>query len=89
MFNVDVTKMSSKGQIVIPQDMRKGFAEGDRFIIIKSENQLILKPVNAMKGNFEEDMEFAKRTLCSLEKYERGKFKSVDSKEFLAELEKW
>jgi AbrB family looped-hinge helix DNA binding protein len=89
MFDVDVTKISSKGQIVIPQDMRDGFSVGDRFVIIKSENQLILKPVRDMSHNFTEDLEFAKRTVASLEKYESGKFKSMKGKEFLAELGKW
>ena len=89
MVDVDLTRMSSKGQIVIPQDMRKGFAEGDKFVIIKSDNQLILKPVRNVSRNFAEDVEFAKRTIASLERYERGKFKSMNDKEFLAELEKW
>ena len=35
MANINITKMSSKGQVVIPQEMREGFAEGDKLIVIK------------------------------------------------------
>lgn len=40
---VNITKMSSRGQIVIPLDMRKGIKEGDKLIIIKKGNEIILK----------------------------------------------
>ena len=89
MINVDVTRISSKGQVVIPQDMRREFSVGDRFVIIKSDSQFILKPVRELGSNFAEDLKFAKRTADSLGKYEKGKFKSMGGKEFLAELEKW
>lgn len=89
MINVDVTKLSAKGQIVIPQDMRKEFSVGDKFVVIKSDHQLILKPVNELGKNFFEDLHFAKKTIAALKRYEKGKFKELDGEEFLAELEKW
>ena len=45
--NIDVTKLSSRGQIVIPQDMRKEFSVGEKFVIIKKDHQFILKPVRS------------------------------------------
>jgi AbrB family looped-hinge helix DNA binding protein len=39
----DTTKMSSRGQVVIPLDMREGINEGDKLIIIKRDNEIILK----------------------------------------------
>ncbi len=89
MINVDFTKMSSKGQIVIPQEMRKDIAVGDRFIIIQRDNEIILKPADSLEGNFLEDLNFAKKTLASLDKYGKGKFKEIEGKDFLKELEKW
>ena len=68
MINVDFTKMSSKGQIVIPQEMRKDIAIGDRFIIIRRDNEIILKPAEDLEENFLEDLDFAKKTLASLDK---------------------
>lgn len=40
---IDTTKMSSRGQIVIPLDLRKGINEGDKLIIIRKGDEIILK----------------------------------------------
>ena len=40
---IDTTKMSSRGQVVIPRDMRKGINEGDRLIVIRKDDEIILK----------------------------------------------
>jgi AbrB family looped-hinge helix DNA binding protein len=40
---IDTTKMSSRGQVVIPLDMRKGIKEGDKLIVIRKDNEIILK----------------------------------------------
>lgn len=81
--------MSSKGQIVLPREMRKGFHKGEKFIIIKAGKQLILKSVEDFDENIEEDLEFARRTEEALEQYEKGMFKSMSSEDFLKELERW
>lgn len=89
MAELDITTMSSKGQIVIPQKMRKGFHEGEKFVVIKAGNQLILKSVAAFEENIKEDLEFARRTDEALARYENGKFKSMSSADFFHELDKW
>ncbi|HUS51146.1 MAG TPA: AbrB/MazE/SpoVT family DNA-binding domain-containing protein [Candidatus Paceibacterota bacterium] len=40
---IDTTKMSSRGQVVIPMDMREDIKEGDKLIIIRKDNEIILK----------------------------------------------
>lgn len=35
--------MSSRGQVVIPLDMRKGINEGDRLMVIMKDDEIILK----------------------------------------------
>jgi AbrB family looped-hinge helix DNA binding protein len=40
---IDTTKMSSRGQVVIPVDMREGIKEGDKLIVIRKDNEIILK----------------------------------------------
>ena len=80
--------MSSKGQIVIPQEMRKGFHDGEKFVVIKAGKQLILKSIEDFDENIEEDLEFARRTEEAWQRYERGEFKSLPMDEFLKKLEK-
>ena len=42
-MQIDTTKMSSRGQVVIPIEMREGIKEGDKLIVIKKDNEIILK----------------------------------------------
>ncbi len=89
MENIDITKVSSKGQIVIPLDIRKDLKEGDKLVVIRNKDQIILKKVEDFSKNLEEDLEFAKRTEEAYKKHERGDFIEMDSEDFLKELEKW
>ena len=43
MVKIDITKLSSKGQVVIPIEMRTNLKEGDKLVIIENEDHLILK----------------------------------------------
>lgn len=88
MAELEITKMSSKGQIVIPQEMRKGFHEGEKFVVIKAGKQIILKSVEDFNENIEEDLEFARRTEEAWKSYERGEFKSLPADKFIEMLDK-
>ena len=43
MENIDIIKMSSKGQVVIPLDMRKDIKEGEKLLVIRNKDQIIIK----------------------------------------------
>ena len=88
MTNIDITTLSSKGQIVIPLSMRQGISEGDKIVIIRNGNQIILKKADAFSKNLEEDLEFARRTEEAWKQYEEGKFVSKSKEDFLNELSK-
>ena len=47
MVAIATTKMSSKGQIVIPEDIRKrlGLKAGSRFVVIGEKDIVILKAI--------------------------------------------
>lgn len=89
MADISITKISSKGQIVIPREMRENLEEGDRLVIIKNDNQLILKKVEDFDKNLKDDLEFAKRTEEAWKGHDSGGFRSLDSKAFIKELRKW
>jgi len=88
-MEVALTTLSSKGQVVIPSELREGMKEGEKFIIIKNGNQLILKKASELDKQMKEDLEFAKRTEEAYKRYERGEFKSMDFDDFIAEMKKW
>ncbi|MBI5390137.1 AbrB/MazE/SpoVT family DNA-binding domain-containing protein [Candidatus Woesearchaeota archaeon] len=87
-MNIAITKMSSKGQIVIPAEMREDIEEGEKLIIIKSDQHMILKKATALDKQLEEDLLFAKRTEEAWKKYDNGEFESIPADDFLKELEK-
>jgi AbrB family looped-hinge helix DNA binding protein len=49
MSNVATTKMSSKGQIVIPEEIRKrlGLKAGSQFVVVGEKDTVILKAITA------------------------------------------
>ena len=87
-MDVAITKISSKGQIVIPSNLRKDISVGDEFIIIKEKNKFILKKIVDLAKDLRQEIEFAQRVEKAWESYEKGKFKSKSAKEFLEELDK-
>ena len=89
MANISITKISSKGQIVIPQDMREGLPEGEKLVIIKNGEQIILKKMDDFDKNLEEDLEFAKRTEGAWKEIEAGKGISIEFDDFIKEMKKW
>lgn len=88
-MDVAITKMSSKGQIVIPVEMRTDIMEGDKLLIIQNEGQIIVKKASSLDKTLAEDMEFAKKTDAALKRIESGKGIKMDFDAFLSEMRKW
>lgn len=88
-MEIALTKMSSKGQIVIPIELREDIKEGEQLLVIKNDHQLIVKKASTLEKNLKEDLDFAKRTEEAWKRYEKGQFISLNAKDFLKELEKW
>lgn len=88
-MDVAITRMSSKGQVVIPAEMREDIDEGDKLIVIKNEDQIIMKKASKLSRNLEEDLEFAKRTGEALKRIEAGKGIKMDFDDFVKEMKKW
>ncbi|OGJ13053.1 AbrB family transcriptional regulator [Candidatus Pacearchaeota archaeon RBG_19FT_COMBO_34_9] len=89
MNRISITRMSSKGQIVIPADMREGIEEGDKLVIIRNKNHIILKKEKDFSERLEEDMEFARRTEEAWKRIEKGEFISINSENLFEEMDKW
>ena len=84
-----MTKISSKGQVVIPAEMRKSLHEGDKLLIIQNEGQIILKKAGEMEKQLAEDIEFAKKTEDALKRIESGKGTRMEFDGFIKEIKKW
>jgi len=89
MVQIDTTKISSKGQIVIPSSMRKDLKEGDKFLIIRDKSSFLLKKADDLDEKFKEDLEFARRTEEAWERHDKGEFKTMEFEDFIKEMKKW
>ena len=45
-MEIATTKLSSRGQIVIPVSLREGFVEGENLVILKEGEDLIIRKEN-------------------------------------------
>ena len=81
--------MSSKGQVVIPAEMRKVFQEGDKLLLIQTDDRLIMKKASKLDKALKDDLEFAKRTEEAWKRIEEGKGIKMDFDDFLKEMKKW
>ena len=88
-MDIAITKMSSKGQIVIPMEMRENIKEGEKLLLIQDKDRIVLKKTSKMDKKLKEDLEFARRTEEAWKKYDRGEFKEMSYDDFMKKLEKW
>lgn len=84
-----ISKMSSKGQIVIPSSLRDDLKPGDEFLIVKQDGRIIMKNMNELAKGLKADFVFAERVEKSWQSYDNGKFVSKSKKDFLKDLQKW
>lgn len=51
MYSIEVTSLSSKGQVVIPSQIRRdlGITNGSKLLVLTDGSNLLLKPIGAPK----------------------------------------
>ena len=88
-MEVEFTKISSKGQVVIPMDIRNKMkiSDGETFAVSAQDNLIVLKKVgNPME---EEDLNTLREIEEAWKEIGEGKFKKMKSEDFLKEISKW
>jgi AbrB family looped-hinge helix DNA binding protein len=88
-MDVGITRVSSKGQIVIPSSMRDNLSVGEELLIIRDGDRYIIKPLDELKPALKDDILFAEKTEEVLSEYLKGSFKRKEQEAFLDELESW
>ena len=79
----EITKISSKGQVVIPFSLRRkmGIREGESFIVSEKDNLIVLKKV---EGSItEDDLDTIERIKEAWKDVEEGRFKKMEKEELL------
>jgi len=83
---MEITKLSTKGQIVIPEGIRKGIKEGTAFVVTKQDNLIILKEV---EGLTKEEIEEMKELDKIWEEIDKGECETFTEKEFFEKMKEW
>ena len=88
-MDVGITRVSSKGQIVIPFSMRNNLSEGEELLIIREGERYIIKRLDELKPALKDDILFAAKTEEAFSEYRKGSFKQKETDDFLDELASW
>lgn len=83
---MEITKLSTKGQVVIPEQIRQGFDIGTPFIVTRTGKMIILKEV---KGLTEKEMKEIKELDKIWNDIDQGKGLTKTKEEFLKEIKIW
>jgi len=81
-----IAKVSTKGQIVIPNSLRTNIRTGDEFLIVKDDGRMIFKNIKDVAQGLKDDLIFAERVEKAWQDYDNGKFETKSKDDFLKEL---
>jgi len=83
---MDVTKLSTKGQVVIPDDIRKDIPVGTPFLVTRSKDLIVLKSVTGLSKEEKKEMEELNKIWKDID---AGKGVTMKAKDFLKEMQTW
>lgn len=83
---MEITKLSTKGQIVIPENLRKNFQEGTAFNVIQQNDLIVLKPI---KGLTIEELNEMKELDKIWKDVDNGKGTTMKVEDFIKEMKTW
>lgn len=81
-----ITKLSTRGQVVIPEELRADMEVGTAFSITKKDNLIILKKV---EGFTKEEMNEVKELDKIWKEIDAGKGITLSREKFLKEMNAW
>jgi len=90
-MDVELVKVSSRGQFVLPLSIRKrfGIGKGEKLMLIEKDGVITLKPVKQLKKDIEEEIYLMLRAEKGWNLIGKGKAKKMAKNEFLKELSAW
>jgi len=88
-MDIELTKMSSEGQVVIPGRIREKLelSEGETLAVSSKDNMIVFKKIE--NPTEEEDLRTFSEIKKSWKEIAEGKFKKMKSEDFLEEISKW
>lgn len=90
-MDVDIVKVSSKGQLVLPLSLRKRLkiSTGEKLFVVGAAGTIMLRPLKALSPAMKEELRIEQRAIAGLREIEKGNSEKMSKKEFLRRLSKW
>lgn len=88
-MEIEFTRISSKGQVVIPLDVRKRLSlkDGEPLAVSTKDDLIVLKKINEKMSK--EDIATLDIIQEAWKDIEEGRCKKMSQDEFLSEIKKW
>ena len=83
---MEITKLSTKGQIVIPEKIRKDIEVGTPFTVTRKDDLIILKSVKGLTEKEQKELEELNEIWKDID---AGKGVTLSEEEFLKEMKTW
>lgn len=83
---MEITKLSTKGQVVIPEQLRQDFEAGTAFVVTRTGKMIILKEVEGLTKKEIKEMKELDKIWNDIDK---GKGLTKSKEEFLKEIKIW
>lgn len=88
---IAVTRMTSRGQVVIPQSIRRTLRlrEGEELLVVEEEGTILLKPASRLSAAVEEELADMTSLARAWAHVDRGRASSASPTEFRRRLRSW
>ncbi|MBU4116151.1 MAG: AbrB/MazE/SpoVT family DNA-binding domain-containing protein [Nanoarchaeota archaeon] len=83
---METTKLSTKGQIVIPENIRSGIEIGTSFTIIRQNDLIVLKKIKGLDKKEEKEVKELNKIWKDIDE---GKGVTLQKEKFLKEMNAW
>ncbi len=83
---MEITKLSTKGQIVIPESLRSGFQEGSAFTVVRKGDLIVLKEVQGLTDKEVEEMQELDKIWKEIDS---GKGVTLSQEDFFNQMKEW
>ena len=90
-MNVELVRLSTRGQLVVPQSMREELKlkAGEKLLAIEEKGAIVLKPVSGLGQELLDEVTGAMMAAKGREEIRKGKYKKMSKEAFFKEMEKW
>lgn len=83
---MNITTLSTKGQIVIPERLRRDYEVGASFVVSKVDEMIVLKPIQGLTDAEKSELQELKNIWSEIDS---GKADSYSEKEFFKAMKQW